>query len=66
MHDMEINPATGQAVFVADESSSQQKGRRKVRREQQNVARDTITALALCHNVTPTYPDPTDPTVREF
>lgn len=25
-----------------------------------------ITALALCHNVTPTYPDPTDHSVREF
>jgi phospholipid-translocating ATPase len=25
-----------------------------------------ITCLALCHNVTPTYPDPDDSTVREF
>ena len=22
--------------------------------------RDTLTALALCHNVTPTYPDPSN------
>ena len=28
--------------------------------------RDTITALAVCHNVTPTYPDPDDRSVREF
>lgn len=25
-----------------------------------------ITCLALCHNVTPTYPDPDDSTIREF
>lgn len=30
------------------------------------MVRDTITALALCHNVTPTYPDPTDLSVRDF
>ena len=28
--------------------------------------RDSITALALCHNVTPVYPDETDKTIREF
>jgi phospholipid-translocating ATPase len=28
------------------------------RRDQGAVVRDAITALALCHNVTPTYPDP--------
>lgn len=36
------------------------------RREQTFVVRDLITSLALCHNVTPTYPDPDDPTLREF
>ena len=30
------------------------------------MARDFITCLALCHNVTPTYPDPNDPTIRDF
>lgn len=25
-----------------------------------------MTALALCHNVTPTYPDPNDPSVIEL
>ena len=28
--------------------------------------RDLITCLALCHNVTPTYPDPTNMEVRDF
>ena len=28
--------------------------------------RDLITCLALCHNVTPTYPDPNDLTIRDF
>ena len=37
-----------------------------MRREQGNVVRDTITALAVCHNVTPVYPDESDPTRREF
>ena len=30
------------------------------------MVRDLVTCLALCHNVTPTYPDPDDPTVRDF
>ena len=30
------------------------------------MVRDLVTCLALCHNVTPTYPDPLDPTIREF
>jgi len=37
-----------------------------VRREQANIVRDTITALAVCHNVTPVYPDQDDPSVREL
>ena len=28
--------------------------------------RDLITCLALCHNVTPSYPDPNDKTIRDF
>lgn len=36
------------------------------RREQHYMVRDLITCLALCHNVTPTYPDPNDPTQRDF
>ena len=30
------------------------------------MVRDTITALAVCHNVTPVYPDEHDKTIREF
>jgi magnesium-transporting ATPase (P-type) len=30
------------------------------------MVRDLITCLALCHNVTPTYPDPNDQSIREF
>lgn len=35
-------------------------------RDQNFIVRDLITALALCHNVTPTYPDPSDPSIRDF
>jgi len=40
--------------------------KRKVRRDQNAVVRDFITGLALCHNVTPTHPDASDPSVVEF
>jgi len=30
------------------------------------MVRDLVTCLALCHNVTPTYPDPSDPTKRDY
>ena len=30
------------------------------------MVRDTISALALCHNVTPTYPNENDKSIREF
>jgi phospholipid-translocating ATPase len=36
------------------------------KRDMQCIARDFITALALCHNVTPSYPDPNDLTKREY
>ena len=36
------------------------------RREQHYMVRDLVTCLALCHNVTPTYPDPSDPTKRDY
>ena len=41
-------------------------GKSKRRRDQNFVVRDLITALALCHNVTPVYPDENDPTLKEF
>jgi phospholipid-translocating ATPase len=30
------------------------------------MVRDLITCLALCHNVTPTFPDPNDTSTKEF
>jgi phospholipid-translocating ATPase len=30
------------------------------------MVRDMITALALCHNVTPVYPDEHDKTIKEL
>ena len=38
------------------------KGGKLNRRDQGYVLRDLITALALCHNVTPVYPNENDPT----
>eukprot|EP00347_Sterkiella_histriomuscorum_P018769 403344250 len=36
------------------------------RREQASIVRDFITALAVCHNVTPVFPDPDKPDYKEF
>lgn len=38
----------------------------KKRREQHLVIKDFVLALGLCHNVTPTFPDPTDPEYKEL
>ena len=40
--------------------------KKRSRREQEFIVRDFVTALALCHNVTPTYPDDNDRSVVEF
>lgn len=37
-----------------------------LRRDQSCVIRDFITALALCHNVTPTYPNPDNRKIVEY
>jgi phospholipid-translocating ATPase len=37
-----------------------------LRRDQSCVVRDFITALALCHNVTPTYPNPENRNIVEY
>jgi len=39
---------------------------RKKRREQHFIVRDLLLALALCHNVTPTYPDEHNPSYKEY
>ncbi|TNV85311.1 hypothetical protein FGO68_gene5532 [Halteria grandinella] len=47
--------------------ANNKKGRKNPkRREQHYMVRDLVTCLALCHNVTPTYPDPSDLSIREF
>lgn len=40
--------------------------KRLKRREQKYVIRDLILALCLCHNVTPVYPDESNPNHKEF
>ena len=44
------------------------KGKKKggLRRDQGCVVRDLITALALCHNVTPTFPNPENKKIVEY
>ena len=44
------------------------KGKKKggLRRDQGCVVRDLITALALCHNVTPTFPNPENKRIVEY
>ena len=66
MNDIQINPETGEAEFITSVVQDNTRKSRKVRREQANIVRDTISALAVCHNVTPTYPDPDDRSVRDF
>jgi len=41
-------------------------GFRRARREQEFIVRDFVTALALCHNVTPTFPNDQDRSVVEY
>lgn len=53
-------------LTLEDAELLQRKNSRKRRREQAFVTRDMITALALCHNVTPTYPEPEDRSIVEF
>eukprot|EP00349_Pseudokeronopsis_sp_Brazil_P006340 CAMPEP_0202969930 /NCGR_PEP_ID=MMETSP1396-20130829/15834_1 /ASSEMBLY_ACC=CAM_ASM_000872 /TAXON_ID= /ORGANISM="Pseudokeronopsis sp., Strain Brazil" /LENGTH=214 /DNA_ID=CAMNT_0049698011 /DNA_START=1018 /DNA_END=1662 /DNA_ORIENTATION=+ len=43
-----------------------QKQNKSKRRDQHFVVRDLLTALALCHNVTPVYPDENDTSKKEF
>lgn len=65
-HELSENCKLGDGPMrdCADEQQLRQ-GQRK-RREQQYICRDFVTALALCHNVTPTFPDENDKSVVEF
>lgn len=53
------------AKAKANDNKDQSKNARK-RRDQQYICRDFVTALALCHNVTPTFPDDSDRSIVEF
>ena len=59
-----VNSSKNFQEQVNTKTSQQRKGGK--RRDQSFIVRDMITCLALCHNVTPTYPDPNDPSIREF
>jgi hypothetical protein len=37
-----------------------------LRRDTTFIVRDLVTALAVCHNVTPVYPSDEDPDYKEF
>lgn len=47
-------------------SMVQNKKRKGSSRDSGCVVRDLIAALALCHNVTPTFPNPADPNAVEY
>jgi len=58
--------ADSQLIFNSAINKSSNNRKNNKRREQHYMVRDLVTCLALCHNVTPTYPDPNDLTVRDF
>jgi phospholipid-translocating ATPase len=63
----EARPAEPKPKSTLQTSSTIKKRKRRGRQRDQGAAvRDTITALALCHNVTPVYPDANDETLVEF
>jgi len=55
---------TDRAVSAAKGGKGKKKG--GLRRDQSCVVRDLVTALALCHNVTPTFPNPEKPKLVEY
>jgi phospholipid-translocating ATPase len=56
-----VGPMSDITSTVDDQKQSLRK-----RRDQQFICRDFVTALALCHNVTPTYPDESDHSIVEY
>jgi phospholipid-translocating ATPase len=57
----------GGASGISSTLAAQPKKRKGgLRREQSAVVRDLVSALALCHNVTPTFPDPNNRNVVEY
>lgn len=70
MADLALSSSAGSqatnSTSINSLQSSTASRKKKFRREQDFVIRDFMTALALCHNVTPIYPDQNDPSIREF
>jgi len=62
------NNAGQQSSERSVDTGTMTKKRRKggLRRDQGCVVRDAITALALCHNVTPTFPNPENKSIVEY
>ncbi len=67
MIDIPLNNNNNNSIEAEDTLINTSKNKkRRIRREQNCVVRDFMTALALCHNVTPTHPDASDPSIVEF
>jgi len=62
MPDLVLNKINQQSNI----EGSTRKTRKNVMREQNIVICDTVRALALCHNVTPTFPDENDKKEVEY
>jgi len=54
------DPSFDEFSAAPKDKRSTKKKKGGLRRDQSCVVRDLITALAVCHNVTPTYPNPDD------
>jgi len=60
---------SNQSIVEEQSPSAFSKNKKKKgshRRDQAYVVRDFITALALCHNVTPTFPNPGNKDIVEY
>jgi len=64
----DIDPSKSNASPDRSTEGEKPKKRRKggLRRDPGCVVRDAITALAVCHNVTPTFPNPQDKSIVEY
>ena len=63
MSDLSPNQKDNIKMLASINQTQIKKGKRRV---QAFTVLDMITCLALCHNVTPTYPDNNDRTIREY
>lgn len=68
LHDKAISLQSAASLkqSIGSESKLSNKKKGGLRRDESTVVRDLITALALCHNVTPTFPDASNPDFVEY